>query len=113
MVAAFQGSLGTLRRTGERARKLANDTTDKAETLVTKGYPKEMAQHFHAQIKPMYDAAQKGLDAWSTYGKMDLAGKSEPEIEELRGQVDEHTAYVEKVIAASEHMRKEVSRIIK
>ena len=113
VVAAFQGSLGTLRRTGERARKLANDTTDKAETLVTKGYPKEMAQHFHAQIKPMHDAAQKGLDAWSTYGKMDLAGKSEQEIEELRGQIDEYTGYVEKVIAASESMRKEVNRMIK
>ena len=113
VVAAFQSSLGSLRRTGERARKLANDTTDKAEQLVTKGYPKEMAQHFHAQIKPMFDAAQKGLDSWSTYGKMDLAGKSEQEIEELRGQIDVYIGYVEKVIAASECMRKEVMRIIK
>ena len=106
-------ALGSYKRAADKGRKAANTSKDSAETIVTKGYPKEMVVHFLTQLKPLQDGCNDALDKWSASSKLDLKDYTPEDIDKLRTEVEANTASVEQILKDSDTVRKEIARIAK
>jgi hypothetical protein len=113
VVAAHTLALTSLKKSAERGRKNYNDALEKANTISTKGYPKEMVVHFSNQLRPLHSAHTKAMDFWTVCCKMDLAAKEENAIDELRGELESAQAEMEDVQKTIDPVRKEIFRIAK
>jgi hypothetical protein len=112
-ISAHSLALGSLKRSADRARKLAKGAEDQANSLHAKGYPPEMIGHFVRKVKPLHDAATQALDSWTSHCKDDLSDKSIELIDTIRDVVENSTKKMEDAIKDSEPIRKEISKVAK
>ena len=111
--AAHGLALASLKRTSDKARKLASASCESANKLTSKGYPSEMVTHFVRQVQPLSEAAVKGFDSWTIQSKEDLQHKTPEDIDALRVVIESAQKEVDEAITSSDSIRREITKISK
>ena len=93
-MSAFNTSLASLKKVGDRTKQEMKIAMESSTALVTKGYPEAMVDFYKKTFVQVSELADASLESWAEFALLDMAALSPGQMMEKRASADE---WVEKL----------------